>query len=82
MLALVLQLLERNEELDEEDRRKDIGKYGYFLCLAGADLDQCVADKREADAVSDGTGDGHCEQHYRNRCALRDIFEVYLLEVA
>ena len=46
--------LHRQEELNKEDKGEYIGENGNFLSLSCEDFDDGVADKTEADAVSDG----------------------------
>ena len=70
--------LKRYKELHNEEDGKEVGKKRYFFCLSGAELDEGVGDKGKADTVSDGAGNGHCDEHDGNRDELRRIFEVDL----
>ena len=70
------------EELHQEDDREDIGEDRDLFPLAGAQLDAAVGDERQADAVADGAGDRHGQQHDGHGKQLGHVGEIDVLEVA
>ena len=70
--------LQRYKELHDEEQGKEVGKKGDFFGLSGADFDEGVGDEGKADAVTDGAGDGNCDEHDGNGDKLGRIFKINL----
>ena len=74
--------LYRQEKLDQEDDRKHIGQGRDLPGLAREQLDAGEGDQRQTDAVADGAGNGHGQQHDRHGQQLGQVVKVDLLQVA
>ena len=66
------------EEFQQEDCRDDVGQNRHILEFAGEHLDYGVGDQSDTNCVTDRAGDGHGDQHQRNRYCLIHIVEVDL----
>ena len=70
------------EELDEEQHGDDVGQHRNVLGFAGEYLNDGVGNEAETDAVADGAGDRHADEHDRGGQTLRHIIEVDFLQAA
>ena len=72
--------LHNSKELDQEQGRNDIGQRGHILGLAGEHLDDGIGDHGQTDAVADGAGDGHGQQHDEHGNDLIHIIEIHVFQ--
>lgn len=70
------------EELNEEQQGDDVGQHRNVLGFAGEYLNDGVGNEAETDAVADGAGDRHADEHDRGGQTLRHIVEVDFLQAA
>ena len=61
---------QRHKEFDQENSRQDIRQHRDFPGLSVAALNDSIGDQGKTDAMADGTGDRHSQQHDGNRCHL------------
>lgn len=54
------------KELDQKDRRDDIGHHRHLLSFAGKQFDRGIRDQAQADPVADGAGHRHGKEHQTN----------------
>ena len=68
------------EEFYQEEDGDGVGQQRDFLSLAAKDLHCGIGDQADADCVTNGTGDGHTDEHQRHGHDLIHIVEIHILQ--